>query len=75
METCMLLDQDSCILYFAFHPETEQLWMERDRMCPTLSRYDENESAFTDMLQYSPFFDVDLMCAAHTLAMVASSIA
>ena len=73
-ETCLVLDQESCVTYFAWDVLTDQLMMEEERLCPTVTRYDEHGTPLTDLIKYSPFFDLDLMATAHALASMASSI-
>ena len=73
LDTCILLDNESCLVYFAYS-EHGQVFREHERICPTVTRYDDNQSFISDLVQYSPLFDVDFVCAASSFAWMVSSV-
>lgn len=65
------MDRSSCLLYFAYSTRTSEVWLENGKTCPTLTRYDDNNNFLTDLVQFSPIFDVEMMCAGYELALMA----
>jgi len=76
VSSCILVDNNSCLLYLAYKSDSDhtRVWMENGRLCPSVQRYDEHGTFLTDLVQYSPLFDVDMVCAAETFAMIFSSV-
>lgn len=71
LQSCLVLDRSSCLLYFAYSTRTSEVWLENGKTCPTLTRYDDNNNFLTDLVQFSPIFDVEMMCAGYELALMA----
>jgi len=76
LSSCILVDKNSCLIYFAYNNNSDhtRVWMENGRLCPSVQRYDDHGTFLTDLVQYSPIFDVDMVCAAQTFAMIFSSV-
>ena len=70
MLPCLVLDHSSCILYFAHSAPQHRMWIQRERICPVVRRYDD--SPLHDLMEHSPLFNVDLVPS--TMAVMAATV-